>query len=105
MTLAITAPSHSFLGGFSCAFSTGSLSKLEQGAVVEAETAIHVSLAHGDLPSVSTEIAALRRLLLFAGSKDGDESLQKVVKVIVCMNQASVFLTPIHRERYHLSSR
>ncbi|PCH43664.1 hypothetical protein WOLCODRAFT_75840 [Wolfiporia cocos MD-104 SS10] len=65
VTVGITAPSHtSFLGGLSAAFSLGSAHKLEEGALVQEVTALHVSLAHGTKASVSTEVGVLRQLLL-----------------------------------------
>ena len=80
--MAISAPIHyTFLSGLSTAFSTGSLNKLEDGAVVQDVAAVHVSLSHGDSPSVSTEIAALRRLLLAAAKGEGDVSLQQLSSV------------------------
>lgn len=67
VTSGITAPSHrGFLGGLSASFSTGVLHKLKNGAVIQAVNALHVSVGHfGKTPSVSTQIAALRRLLLY----------------------------------------
>ena len=38
--------------------------KLERGAVIHEVTGVHVSIKHFGEPSVSTQIAALRRLLL-----------------------------------------
>ncbi|KAH9048372.1 carbohydrate esterase family 9 protein [Lactarius hengduanensis] len=66
VTKAIVAPVHSgFYSGLGTAFSTGAAHKLEDGAVVQEVTALHVSVGHfGRKPSVSTQIAALRGLLL-----------------------------------------
>ncbi|KZT11046.1 uncharacterized protein LAESUDRAFT_809876 [Laetiporus sulphureus 93-53] len=65
VTLGITPPMHSSLfGGLSTAFSLGSPHKLDKGAVVQDVTALHVSLARGGTSSVSTQVAALRRMLL-----------------------------------------
>lgn len=66
VTKAIVAPVHSgFYGGLGTSFLTGAAHKLEVGAVVQEITALHVSVAHfGRQPSVSTQIAALRGLLL-----------------------------------------
>lgn len=64
--MGITAPLHSaFFGGLSTAFSLGAAHKLEQGAVVQDVTALHVSINRGNNgPSVSTKVATLRKLLL-----------------------------------------
>lgn len=72
------------MGGLSTAFSLGSLHKLESGAIVQETAALHVSLAHGDVPGVSTEIAALRRLLTQSIKGKLAESFQKVSKVTEC---------------------
>ncbi|KAN0129746.1 carbohydrate esterase family 9 protein [Lactarius tabidus] len=65
---AITAPSHSgFLGGLGVEFSLGARHKLEKGAVHQDVTALHLSIVHGTMwPSVSTQIAVLRRQLFAA---------------------------------------
>ncbi|KAG6835004.1 hypothetical protein H0H93_005679, partial [Arthromyces matolae] len=52
-----------FLAGISTAFDTGATHALERGAVSQEETALHVVLSHSLGPSVSTQIATLRRLL------------------------------------------
>lgn len=53
------------------AFGLGSGHRLERGAVIQDIAAVHVSVGHnGGTPSVSTQIATLRRLLL--GSVGGD---------------------------------
>jgi hypothetical protein len=66
VTTAITAPSHyGFLGGLSTAFSTGATHKLAKGAIVQDVAALHVAIDQSSAqPSVSTQIAVLRRLLL-----------------------------------------
>ncbi|KAI0038899.1 carbohydrate esterase family 9 protein [Auriscalpium vulgare] len=66
VTKAITAPSHrGFWAGLGTSFSLGALHKLEEGAVIQEVTALHVAVGHfGRQPSVSTQIAALRKLLL-----------------------------------------
>ena len=65
VTIGVTAPSHSgFFSGLGTAFSLSSSHRLQKGAVVQEVTAIHVSIHHFDKPSISTQIAALRNLLL-----------------------------------------
>ncbi len=65
VTVSVSSPSHqSWLSGLSTAFSLGSAHKLERGALVRDVAAVHASLSHGDSAlSVSTKIAAMRRLL------------------------------------------
>ncbi|THH28656.1 hypothetical protein EUX98_g5538 [Antrodiella citrinella] len=65
VTTGIVAPTHyGFYGGLSTSFSTGALHKLAEGAVLQEVTALHVSVRHFGSPSVSSQIGALRRLLL-----------------------------------------
>ncbi|KAI5118175.1 hypothetical protein M0805_008416 [Coniferiporia weirii] len=78
VTIGITAPMHSgFLGGFSAAFGLGAAHKLETGAVVQETAAVHVAVRHASA-SVSTQIAALRHLLLGGGSGDLGVSFRNV---------------------------
>jgi hypothetical protein len=67
VTSAITAPTHyGFAAGLGTFFSTGAQHRLEKGAVIQDVTGLHVSITHtySGTPSVSSQIAALRRLLL-----------------------------------------
>lgn len=65
VTTGITAPSHyGFFFGLGTAFSTGASHKLENGAVVQEVTALHTAIGFDDTPSVSTQIATLRKLLM-----------------------------------------
>ncbi|KAF9014304.1 hypothetical protein BDQ17DRAFT_1386733 [Cyathus striatus] len=71
VTTAITAPSGSgFVRGISTTFLTGAWSASEKGAVLMEETALHITVSPSLSVSVSTQIAALRRLLYgSAGSR------------------------------------
>lgn len=61
MTTVITAPSgDGFLQGLSTAFSAGSPHALAPGAILQEETALHITISFSLTPSVSTQIAALR---------------------------------------------
>jgi len=65
VTAGITAPTHyGFSLGLGTAFSTGASHKLETGAVIQEVTALHTSIGFDDTPSVSTQIATLRKLLM-----------------------------------------
>jgi len=65
VTKAVVAPVHyGFFGGLGTSFSTGAMHKLADGAVIQQVTALHFSIGHFSRPSISTQIAALRRLLL-----------------------------------------
>jgi hypothetical protein len=72
VTSAVSVPMHQmFLGGLSVAFSLGSPNMLATGAIIKPVTALHVSIVdHVQQPSISTQIGALRSLLL--GNEEGD---------------------------------
>lgn len=90
MTAGISAPDHSGLfSGLGTFFSVGANHKLEKvcrlllanlfscadglckGALIQETTAIHVSIGPKGSPSISTQIATLRRLLVHGG--DGEQ--------------------------------
>lgn len=82
--MGITAPkSRGFLSGLSTAFATGAGHKLEKGAVVKDVAALHVRISHiSPSPSISTQIAALRRLLLGSNIQSPlDEHFRQVASV------------------------
>lgn len=63
--MAVTAPSGTgFWKGLSVAFNTGAKNGLQDGAILQEVASLHVALGKGDTASVSTEVAALRHLLL-----------------------------------------
>ncbi|EPQ56066.1 hypothetical protein GLOTRDRAFT_15437, partial [Gloeophyllum trabeum ATCC 11539] len=79
VTTAITAPLAA--GGISVSFSLGAEHKLQRGAVVQAEAALHVEIDHSSaVPSVSTQIAALRALLLGKGEGMSGEAFKRVAE-------------------------
>jgi hypothetical protein len=79
----VTAPSsNGLIAGLSTVFSTGAAHRLENEAVIQNVAALHVQIGHsGSGPSVSTQIATLRNLLL--GSESGD-MFSEVIKVLPC---------------------
>ena len=85
VTVGISSPSHlSWLSGLSTAFALGAPHKLSRGAVLRDVVAVHCSLAHGaDDHSVSTKIAALRRLLTEKVPGEIGEWFHKVANVRV----------------------
>ncbi|KAJ7054512.1 carbohydrate esterase family 9 protein [Mycena amicta] len=71
VTSAVVAPSsYGFLSGLSTVFSTVAPHKLADGAVLQEIAALHVRVSLNSRISVSTQIAALRRLLLGEGNAD-----------------------------------
>ncbi|KAG7098629.1 hypothetical protein E1B28_000547 [Marasmius oreades] len=100
VTTAITAPSHrKFFSGLSTMFSTGASHKLEEGAIIQEVTGLHFSVRHFGSPSVSTQIAVLRRLLLNPPEGDLGEQLklvlQRVMPLVVEAHSADVIATLI----------
>lgn len=66
-------------------FSTRASHHLDEGAIIQEVTAVHVAVRHFGKPSVSTQIAALRRLL--KGEVDGAighyfEKVRKVSSIV-----------------------
>ncbi|OSC98900.1 carbohydrate esterase family 9 protein [Trametes coccinea BRFM310] len=81
VTTAITPPrSNGFLAGLSAAFSTGGRHKLEEGALLQEVGALHVAIHPVGTPSVSTQIAALRRLLLGGTNAESAYAIEQVQK-------------------------
>ncbi|KAF8549605.1 composite domain of metallo-dependent hydrolase [Imleria badia] len=82
VSTAVTSPiSTGLLGGLSTYISLGAKHGLEDGAVLNEVTAVHVAVLHGEGgPSVSTQIAALRRLLLGPYTGERGASFEAVTK-------------------------
>ncbi|KAJ7028309.1 hypothetical protein C8F04DRAFT_1291263 [Mycena alexandri] len=71
VTTAVVAPiGNGFLQGVGTAFDVGSPHALAPGAIVQEESSLHISLHSAMIASVSTQVAALRRLL-FDGKPEG----------------------------------
>jgi hypothetical protein len=87
-----------FLGGLSVAFSLGSPNRLASGAIIKPVTALHVSIVDYVMqPSISTQIAALRSLLLGKGEGDIGAYFSKAAKgdipLVVSTQSADVIAT------------
>jgi hypothetical protein len=85
VTIGIASPSHTaFYSGLSAVFSLGATHKLEEGMVIQDIAGLHISISHfGGVPSVSTQIAALRRLLYEPPKDVSAPWLQRVIDVSV----------------------
>lgn len=71
-----------FYAGLSTTFSTGALSKLDDEAVIQDVNAVHVKIRHfANAPSISTQVGALRRLLLDPPSGNAGEYFKAVANV------------------------
>jgi len=75
----VTAPSHErFFGGLGTAFSLGAIQKFDDSAAIQEVTALHATVRHFSKPSISTQIATLRRLLLGTSHGESAEWFKKV---------------------------
>ncbi|KAF9017012.1 hypothetical protein BDZ89DRAFT_1117848 [Hymenopellis radicata] len=84
VTAAITAPSaYLFYSGIGTYFSTGAENKLQTGAILKEVTGLHLAVRHFGVPSVSTQIAALRRLLLRPDDGASGQWFKKVVQGVI----------------------
>ncbi|KIM80183.1 hypothetical protein PILCRDRAFT_73396 [Piloderma croceum F 1598] len=72
VTTAVTAPSGEFLLGLSTAFAVGASNALEKNAIIQDEASLHIAVSMQFTASVSTQIAALRRILYDAHVVSGD---------------------------------
>ena len=93
VTTAVTAPSGNkgFLQGVSTAFSAGSPNALAKGAIIQEETALHITISLTLAPSVSTQIAALRSQL-FESSLKHWVRVRKVCRHLLCLHNISPIL-------------
>ena len=62
-------------------FSTGAAHKLQDGALVQTAGAVHVSIHPGATASVSTQVAALRHMLLGETRGEMNETFSRVKAV------------------------
>ncbi|KAI1784439.1 composite domain of metallo-dependent hydrolase [Ganoderma leucocontextum] len=100
VTTGIVAPqTHGFLAGLNTAFSTAARHKLEKGALVQEAGAVHVAIHPVGSPSVSTQIAALRHLLLGETTGDVKEWFGKIkrgeVPLVVEASSADIIASVI----------
>lgn len=71
VTAAISPPATpGFLAGWGAYFSLQAPNKLQEGAVLQDFAGIHVALSHTQAASVSSQISALRQLLIGDGNRD-----------------------------------
>lgn len=95
VTKGVTAPTHTrFLSGLSTVFSLGVMHDFEPGAIIQNVAGLHISIRHfSGTPSISTQIAALRRLLLDPLKGAWTEWLKLVVEVVDLLYLVECFLT------------
>ncbi|KAF8522962.1 carbohydrate esterase family 9 protein [Hysterangium stoloniferum] len=100
VTTAVSAPVGSrVFAGLGTHFSTGASNKLEIGAVVHKTTALHLKIGYtsNGSPSVSSQIATLRRLLLGYGEGDQKATFEAVtngkVPLVISVESADIMAT------------
>ncbi|KAI0710591.1 carbohydrate esterase family 9 protein [Earliella scabrosa] len=100
ITAAVVAPtSDGLLAGLSTAFATGALHKLQDGAIIQEAGTVHVSVHPGGTQSVSTQIAALRRLLLSQTDGELGRAFEQIRKgaapLVIDVDSADIMATLI----------
>ncbi|KAG5635819.1 hypothetical protein H0H81_010006 [Sphagnurus paluster] len=106
VTRAITAPvSKGFLSGLSTTIDLGAVNALEKGAVLQEETALHVSVSLSLPVSVSTQIATLRSLLNDSSSNVWALIRSGALPLVINVDSADVMATLIKmKSDYEASS-
>ncbi|KIJ61349.1 hypothetical protein HYDPIDRAFT_116118 [Hydnomerulius pinastri MD-312] len=105
VTTAITAPSSTgFLGGLSSHFSLGAEHGLKHGAIISEVAGLHVAVSHAvTSASISTQVAALRRLLLHPGEGPGRDHFADVTKgripLVIEAHSADIIATLIRLKK------
>ncbi|KAJ7448169.1 hypothetical protein FB451DRAFT_1533398 [Mycena latifolia] len=95
ITTAVVSPIGSgFLQGIGTTFSTGAPNTLAYGAILQSETALHISIHSEMRASVNTQIAALRNML-FSSSTPGPGSRVKVgeIPLVIKVHTADIMAT------------
>ncbi|TFY65178.1 hypothetical protein EVJ58_g2131 [Rhodofomes roseus] len=102
VTKGITAPAHrGFYAGLGTSFFTGAMNRLEPGAILQEVTAVHITVRpySAAVPSISTQIATLRRMLLHPVDGDAGEWFRGVgkgrVTLVVETDSADIIATLI----------
>lgn len=91
--MGVTYPSHQgFLSGLGTTFSLSAPHKLEQGAVIQEDAGVHVSIRHFSKLSVSTQIAALRKLLLDPQESSAGDWFKRVTTVGLNPNISTILV-------------
>ncbi|KAF9449461.1 hypothetical protein P691DRAFT_853918 [Macrolepiota fuliginosa MF-IS2] len=94
VTKAITAPSGTgFIQGLSTEFLTGAENALEHRAILQKETALHVTVSHGVKASISTQIAALRQLLFESNTTAWQRVRNVNIPLVVKVDSADIMST------------
>jgi hypothetical protein len=96
VTAAVTAPSGDGLQGIAAAFRVGAPHALAKGAVIQKETALHVSVSFTLPVGVSTQISALRSVL-FAPETEEETAWSRVregkIPLVVSVESADAMST------------
>ncbi|CAK5276446.1 unnamed protein product [Mycena citricolor] len=101
VTTAVVAPQgYGFLQGLGVAFDTGSPHALAPGAIVQSETALHISMRSGMGASVSTQVATLRRMLS-AGEGPWIRVREGEIPLVIKVDSADIMATVLALKAKH----
>ncbi|KAJ7251954.1 hypothetical protein C8J57DRAFT_1187793 [Mycena rebaudengoi] len=106
VTTAVVAPmGRGFLRGVGVAFNTGSRNAMAKGAIVQAETALHVAVNSMIQASVSTQIAALRNSLFSEGDSGGPWGRVRngEIPLVIYVDNADIMATLLKLKAEHAS--
>ncbi|KAG5644405.1 hypothetical protein DXG03_008572 [Asterophora parasitica] len=105
VTRAVTAPvAGGFLAGLSTTIDLGASNAVERGAVLQEETALHVSVRMSSGASVSTQIATLRKLLHEAFSSAWTRVRSGDIPLVVNVDSADIMATLLDLKSQYESS-
>ncbi|EPS99813.1 hypothetical protein FOMPIDRAFT_1060582 [Fomitopsis schrenkii] len=104
VTKGISAPAHrGFYAGLGTTFFTGATNRLDKGAIIQETTAVHITVRPELSVSVSTQVAALRRMLLHPVDGDAGDWFRAVgegrVTLVVDTDSADIIATLILLKR------
>ncbi|KAH8924813.1 hypothetical protein BT69DRAFT_1318637 [Atractiella rhizophila] len=91
----VTAPmAVGFTEGISTYIRLGAKHGLEEGAFIQDEVALHVHIGHGygSAPSISTQVGALRELLLSESSSDFAKAARGEIPLVITVEKADIMV-------------
>ncbi|KAF7778394.1 hypothetical protein Agabi119p4_2739 [Agaricus bisporus var. burnettii] len=94
VTKAITAPSGGgFIQGLSTEIFTGAENAIQRRAILQEETALHITISHSVDASISTQIATLRQLLLQSDTPAWKRVRERDIPLVVNVDSADIMST------------
>lgn len=101
--MGVTYPSHQkFYSGLGTVLSLGVTHKVDKGAIIREVTGVHVSVRHFSKISISTQITALRKLLLDPQENSAGDWFKRVTAVCLTLKYVRFQLIKGHtRGKFH----